>query len=67
MARSEEHTDWLDDAFDDEKNAQLEEELQRARSKSRISLIVLLVVIVVLVLVGFSMCSIGASIAVDGW
>ena len=61
----EKHTDWLDDAFDDEKNAQLEEELQRARAKSRITLIVLLVLIVVFVLIGVSMCSFGAYLSSD--
>ena len=56
MARSEEHTDWLDDAFDDEKNAQLEEELQRARSKSRITLIILLVILAIIVLLLLTTC-----------
>lgn len=60
-----EQTNWIDDAFDDEKNAQLEEELQRARAKSRVTVIVLLVIIAVLVLIGAFMCS-AASLMADG-
>ena len=56
MGSSDEHSDWLDDAFDDEKNAQIEEELQRARSKSRIAVIVLIVIIAIVVLVAFASC-----------
>ena len=62
---NEKHTNWLEDAFDDEKNAQLEEELQRAHAKSRITVIVLLVVIAIVAIFVFMSCSAALSFLED--
>lgn len=63
MARFYEQSDWLEDAFDEEKSARLEEELERARKKSRVQAIVLVVVVLVIVLVAVASCG---SIAILG-